>query len=416
MGNATPPGRTVSTSRQFIVYGPDVRLRGAVAEVAEQIKKTALHLLQERDDWKTPIVINAQYPEANLPELPAARLDLSQTGFGLKLQLELRFGMDVEGLAVERELLRAIYLEMMYRAAPDTAAGTMYVQPPDWLLEGTLALGATLDPAALAEKLGTAIGSGKIISLGDFLQQQPSLLESPSRALYRAYAAALISMLSEGPDGHRRLARFVADLPRASNDPLAELTQHFPALADDPDKREMAWAFNVARFAASERYRMLNCEETERQLAQLLQLEIRDRAQATAIYTLEEFPRFVSEPNANVALQGLTQRLLLFSGRANPLFRPVIAEYQKIIVLLVRGKKKHLTERLAELRAMREQISRRMSAIGDYINWFEATQARSASGAFRDYLKAAELTQEREPRRHDRISIYLDALEAQAGY
>jgi hypothetical protein len=47
------------------------------------------------------------------------------------------------------------------------------------------------------------------------------------------------------------------------------------------------------------------------------------------------------------------------------------------------------------------------------MNWYEATQSRSASGAFREYMKAAELSLERERRRHDPISVYLDALEAQ---
>jgi hypothetical protein len=56
-----------------------------------------------------------------------------------------------------------------------------------------------------------------------------------------------------------------------------------------------------------------------------------------------------------------------------------------------------------------------MSAIDDYLNWFEATQSRTVSGAFRDYMRAAELAQERQARRRDPISVYLDALEVQVG-
>ena len=43
----------------------------------------------------TPIVIHAQYPQANLPEIPRAVLNLSQTGFGLKIQLDLTITSDV---------------------------------------------------------------------------------------------------------------------------------------------------------------------------------------------------------------------------------------------------------------------------------------------------------------------------------
>jgi hypothetical protein len=47
------------------------------------------------------------------------------------------------------------------------------------------------------------------------------------------------------------------------------------------------------------------------------------------------------------------------------------------------------------------------------MNWFEATQQQTQSGAFAEYMKAAELAMERQPRRRDPISVYLDALEAQ---
>jgi len=46
------------------------------------------------------------------------------------------------------------------------------------------------------------------------------------------------------------------------------------------------------------------------------------------------------------------------------------------------------------------------------MNWYEATQAKTASGAFRDYLHAADRSEE-APRRHDALSVYLDALETQ---
>jgi hypothetical protein len=53
-----------------------------------------------------------------------------------------------------------------------------------------------------------------------------------------------------------------------------------------------------------------------------------------------------------------------------------------------------------------------MSDIDDYINWYEATQLRSSSGAFTAYMKAAEQSATGTPRRRDAISVYLDALES----
>jgi hypothetical protein len=48
-----------------------------------------------------PIVVNVQYPRANLPNAPRVALYFNQTGFGLKIQLDLVIGSDVSGSAVE---------------------------------------------------------------------------------------------------------------------------------------------------------------------------------------------------------------------------------------------------------------------------------------------------------------------------
>jgi hypothetical protein len=399
------PQRSVSTSRQFIVYGSDPQLRGVICDIAEQTKKAALALLQEHDAWRIPILIRVQHPQANLPELPPAHLNISQTGVGLKLQLELTLGSDVTAAAIERELLRAVFLEMMYREQPNTPAGTAYVEPPEWLLAGTLATAAGREAAPVVP--------GRVTPLPEFLRQNPALLDSPSRALYREYSAALVTALRDAPEGRRRLARFVGNLPQASNDPVADLLAHFPSLGGTADEMQQKWQAAVADRSATDRFRMLSCAETERQLALALQIALAPRQGAATIYGVDEFASFIKDPLARPALARANEQLLLLSGRAHPLFAPVISEYQRIVLELTRGKTKRLEQRLAELRATREQLARRMDAVADYLNWFEATQSRTVSGAFNDYIKAAELAQSQTPRRRDRISVYLDALEAQ---
>ena len=407
---APPPERSVSSSRQFVVYGPDARLRGAICDLAERSKRDALHLLGGRDEWQTPIVIQAQAPEFNRPGAPVAQLQVNQTGAGLKFQLELRIPAEVDVLEVERELLRAVLIEMMYRSQPDVSPGTPYVEPPDWLLQGILALAPERDATPLRQALATAAG-GEMLTLANFLQQNYLLLDSPSRNMYEAYSAALVSLLIENPEGRARLARFVADLDQASNDPLADLTAHFPALGANAEQIEKNWRGSVARLAGSERYHMLNCEETERRLVEILRVKV-PSANQTTDYTLDEFPQFRRNPAAAAELRRLTTDLLLLSGRANPLYHPILLEYQRIVAQLLR-RKAPKPQRLAELRAMREDLSRRMSAIADYLNWFEATQPLVASGSFREYLRAAEEALEPAPRRRDPISVYLDALETQ---
>ena len=90
------PQRSVSPSRQFILYGADARLRGAVSELAETTKGNLLELLRQPDGWRTPIIVNLQLPQATRPEIPPAALRFSQTGFGLKLQLDLTIAPELD--------------------------------------------------------------------------------------------------------------------------------------------------------------------------------------------------------------------------------------------------------------------------------------------------------------------------------
>src|SRR6266581_8441841 len=131
--------RSVSPSGQFIVYGADAASRGAISGLAEQMKADLLAFLRTRDAWETPVIINLRSPQANLPEIPPAALRFSQTGSGLKLQLDLVISRDLDRAAMERELLRAVLLEMIYRKHTEIAPGSVYVEPPDWLLYGFLA-------------------------------------------------------------------------------------------------------------------------------------------------------------------------------------------------------------------------------------------------------------------------------------
>jgi hypothetical protein len=105
--------RSVEVPSQFIIYSPNAALRGAVSELAEQTKTNLLGLLAQLDRWKIPIVVNLQSAQANLPEIPPAALRFSQTGFGLKLQLDLIVGENFDAALAEREL-RAILLESGY--------------------------------------------------------------------------------------------------------------------------------------------------------------------------------------------------------------------------------------------------------------------------------------------------------------
>jgi hypothetical protein len=406
--HAASPARSVSPSQQFIVYGADAALRAAVSELAERTKANFLALLRRPDRWKTPVIINLQLPQANLPKIPAAGLRFSQTGFGLKLQLDLTIDRDADGSLVERALLRAILLEMIYRSQPDIAAGTRYVQPPDWLLDGALALTPGRDRGPLVEAL---LLSDKILPLEELLRPgRISGLDSPARLLYRAYSFALVQLLVGATGGPEQLARYIDNLSRSSTDPLADLRAQFPTLDGSTEK---TWRSSVARLSATQSYQLLTVAETERRLGDLLRVRISAPGRPTRMVQLDDLSQRKILSVEIAAIATLTQELLLLEARANPILRPIVQEYQQIAVLLVNSKRKGLTTRLAQLQANRARITTRMIEIDDYMNWFEATQSKTKSGAFADYLKAVQGQNDARPRRRDALSVYLDAMEEQ---
>jgi hypothetical protein len=406
--HAAAPARSVSPSRQFIIYGADAASRGAASELAERTKANFLALLRRPDRWKTPVIINLQLPQANLPKIPAAGLRFSQTGFGLKLQLDLTIARDVDGSLVERALLRAILLEMIYRNQPDIAEGTRYVQPPDWLLDGALALTPGRDRGPLVEAL---LLPDKIIPLEELLRPgRISELDSPARLLYRAYSFALVQLLVDATGGPEQLVRYIDNLSRSSTDPLSDLKAQFPTLDGSAEK---TWRSSVARLRATQSYQLLTFAETERRLGELLRVRISDPGHATRIVQLDDLSQRKILPVEIAAIAALSPDLLLLAARANPILRPIVQEYQQIASLLVKGKRKGLTARLAQLQASRAKLITRMTEIDDYMNWFEATQSKTKSGAFADYLKAVQGQNEARPRRRDALSVYLDAMEEQ---
>jgi hypothetical protein len=404
------PEHSLSPSREFVIYGADATLRGTISELAEQTKTNLLALLRQRDGWKTAVVINLQSQQANLPEIPPANLRVSQTGFGVKLQLDLTVGQNFDGSLIERQLLRAILFEMIYRDGGELAPGARLVEPPDWLLEGALALTPGREREALVEALSTA-DKGK--SLQEFLAQRFDLLDSAGRMLCRAYSVALVQLLLDEGGGRARLARYISNLSHASNDRVADLKACFPQLRDDVEKK---WRSSVARLSEHQTYQLLSFAESKRRLDELLQINISDGSRNRGRpkpANLSELSRRKLSAEEKTAVNHMSQGLLLLVGTAHPVFRPVAREYQQIAALLIRGKRRGITKRVSDLDGIRRELAARMGDIDDYMNWFEATQMENQSGAFNDYLKAANQSQVSAPRRLDPLSVYLDALEDQ---
>jgi len=407
--HAAAQERSVSPSRQFVIYGADAELRGVVSDLAERTKADLLTLLRQRDNWIVPIVVNLQPQQPNLPEIPPADLRFSQTGFGLKLQIDLTISKNIDASLVKRELLRAILLEMVYRKESHIAAGSVFVEPPDWLVEGVLALVPGSDRGQLIGALTTA---DKTESLETFFRQRPALLDSAGRALYRACSFAFVQMLIGGRKGPARLGQYISHLSNASNAPLADLKAQFPFLLRDA---ELTWQSTLSQLRNLQTYQLFTFAESERRLDELLRVKVSEANKPPKTVGLDELAQRKISASEKMALSELNRGLLVYVAEANPVLRPIAREYQEIVALLARGKRNRIGKRLSRLEVTRKQLAARMSDIDDYMNWFEATQMKRGSGNFTGYLKAVDQSEVSTSKRRDPLSVYVDALEDQYG-
>ena len=296
---------------------------------------------------------------------------------------------------------------MVYRNQPHITAGALLVEPPDWLIDGVLALAPRRDRGPLIEALGNP---EKPLPLEKFLRQRPGFLDSTGRTLYRAYAFALVQMLLDGKNGGAQVAKYIGRLHDSSNDPLADLKAQFPLLADDAER---TWQLALNRLKSLQTFRLLTFAESELHLDELLRIKISEPRKPEKLVRLDELAQHKLSASEKMALDQLKRDLLFFVPQSNPVLRPIGREYQEIAALLARGKRRGVSKRLSRLEVTRQQLAARMNGIDDYLNWFEATQMNSGSGNFTGYLKAVDQSQVPAPRRHDPLSVYVDALEDQ---
>ena len=380
-----------------------------MCDLGERTKSHLLNLLGLRDNWKTPLLINLAYPQANFPDAPAARFEMSQLGYGLKLQLNVLVTREINGREVQAELLRGILVEMIYRDRSNIRPGSYYVTPPDWLVEGVLALQAGDGAKGDVDLLRAEMARQEISSVDEVVRRKSAPLDFVSRRIFRAYARALVRLLLDSPGGHFNLARFIEQLPDGPQDGLSALALYFPATLGKA--RAKWWALTIAQLATSDRYTTLSAAETASRLDRILQLSfsLNDGHEWTC--SLGNYSGFYRLPAFRKALQKALQELLLLTTQAHPFYRPIVQEEREVVDLLARGKTRDVPQRLRRIASARRLIESRASEIDDYLNWYEATQNETMSGTFASLIKPVQAQKEKLARRRDPISVYLDSVE-----
>lgn len=417
----TAPGmaltqRSVSQSGQFVIFSPDVRLRLAVSSFAETAKRDVMEILRQRDHWKMPIVIDLRRPASTDSARPVSRVQLVQTDAGWKVDVDVVLrDSEFKQVRFPQLVIRALLLEMAYRDRPPEV-GTVYAEPPSWLVEGFAqviqrrATGAPPD-AALFRQL---IDTGRLPKIADFLKSNVAAMDATSLSVHGACASSLLELLIDVPGGSAALGKMVKGLSDYDGDPVAMLLKYFPMLGGNPAALEKWWTLGLARYSTLDGHVSLSISDTDARLAPLLTVTVvtDEKKKTKTDFPLTEYKAMLKHPGAKPALftraASLTELLL----QAHPLIRPVIQEYQGITLNLAQGKTRGIEKDLAAIASYRGMIVERMDKIEDYLNWYEATQMPEKSGAFADFMQSAKAAETHPPpKRNDAISRYIDQLQ-----
>ena len=100
-------------------------------------------------------------------------------------------------------------------------------------------------------------------------------------------------------------------------------------------------------------------------------------------------------------------RLFNLEFRAHPIYRPVLDEYRKIVILLARKPKARVAAQIEDVERVRNFLVQRSEKITDYLNWYEVTQIDALPvEKFKPPSSSGPLI------RNDPYAIYLDGFEA----
>jgi len=442
-----------SSSRQFIVHGKDSKARGAVCVFCEEVKEDLLSLIRQRDRWRYPVVIQLRGDTTNIKSSSIKPSIYKLPGGLYRLQIDAFLGNSFKAESLKDELIHLLLAEIILKSNPDMQALSKKNILPDWLRVGLAeAIEYRKDRESSAMLFSAIFKQGKVMSINQIFESELQDMNSISEAVYRTSCCGLILALlsqQEGPDKLRKYISALAIHNGSSNDLLEKV---FPGTAESKNSMEKWWALKLAELARPTVTDVLSPLKTEAELDNCLKIvfpenskgvnqssaqakktgrgilsilkfngkvkrsqakiqELKNNGGERLKFHIDEYRQFISYPDLAKTLKINENKLLFLSYRAFPLHRPIIHEYQIILLQIVGGNVKGVDQKLARLSKLRSLIFRSTNDANDYLNWYEATQLKMRSGAFLEYQQTLNDLNRPLPSRTDNLSKYLDEIE-----
>lgn len=414
-GPATPGGeRTTSRSGQFRVSGADGLLRGTVAMMAEDAKDDLLLLTGEKDTWKVPVSIflHGKPGDPLPPRSVAMKLLFSEAGDDLRLDVHLGRGLESEYF--KHATTTALLYERALRGRRPGQPETPLMVAP-WLVEGlreATAWQLKSSDRRLYEALFKHGGLFKLDELFTLNESQFEELDGVMHAAFRVSAGSLVMALLKQPQGHQGFLTFLSESAAFDGEMPALLRRHFPELNLSETSLAKWRDLQLAEMTTPTLTEVLTIAETEAALDDALYLNFATVEGGPQHKPLADWRQLDAlKPVERAEAVRLAQDgLVHLSYRCFPSYRPLIAQYQTVLLAIARHKTPKTAAQLASLLETRRSLLAKASRASDYLDWFEITRARQTSGVFEDYLSLKQRLVAHPHNRNDNLSKYLDRM------
>ena len=412
-----------SSSRQFIVHGKDSKARGAVCVFCEEVKEDLLSLIKQRDRWRYPVVIQLRGDTTNIKSSSIKPSVYKLPGGSYRLQIDAFLGDSFKAKNLKDELLHLLLAEIILKSNPNMQSLSKKKILPDWLRIGLAEAIEYRKDKESAMLFSSIFKRGKVMSINQIFESEIQDMNSISEAVYRTSCCGLILALLSQQDGPDKLRKYISSFAVHKGPSIDLLEIVFPGTAESKNSMEKWWALKLAELAQPTVTDVLSPLKTEAELDACLKIVFPEnikgvKQQSTHSkktsrgimsflkfkgkdnnplkkgiggerreFLIDEYRQFISYPNLDKSLKPNENRLLFLSYRAFPLHRPMIHEYQKILLQIVAGNVKGVDQKLTRLSKLRALISQSTEDANDYINRYEATLLKMRSGEFLEYKK-----------------------------
>ena len=398
-----PENRTVSSSKQFTVFGGTRQERSDLARRAERLKEGLQSELGIGTNWRDPILLVLTPGDALRLRQPRVFVQVFDAGeAGRKIEVNISPGALADRLAVDGGIVRAILLEVSLQK--QKFEGGRFVDPPSWIVSAVTAALARGD-AALGAPVYAALLEGKgMPKLQRFLKENGEVLRGRAREIHSAQSFALYRALSEASGGKARVAGNLT-LSEPARDPVERFGQTWPDLLEEPERAARMWALSVARLASPDRTDSLSSADSGSRLSAVIaSLDVEE----SGLEPSEALLELARTPEGRFRFERAAGELRQLGFRAHPLYAALIEEYRTMFDGLARKKRRGFAAKFDEAEGLRLALDDRSGEITDYLNWYQAN-APAMEPAAVDL--ASVLPREPVVRRNDAISRYLDSVE-----